>query len=425
MQTKPKKLLDQWLVKLETNHDKKIDLGLSRVKKIYDRLDLEKISPKIITVAGTNGKGSTVSILSSICQQANYKVGEFTSPHLINYNERIKINGEPVQDEEICSAFELIEHLLEDITLSYFEYSTLAAALIFKQNNVEISIFEVGLGGRLDSVNVIDADCAVITTVDIDHTAWLGNDKESIGYEKAGIIRTHKPAIYADLDCPKSIIEHAESLDVKLILLEDQYQFEITKDGFNYQYLEHQFVTLPKPNIRGDWQYKNAATALTALLSLELNIDEDNIRKGLESIQLSGRLQLMSQSPDIYIDVSHNAQAAKSLSNWLKKNPVKGKTFAVFAVFGDKEPINWLHFFKDLIDVWLISEVNSDRALKTNKLVKDLSNYAELILSFESVKQAFNKVKTIASKQDRIIVFGSFYTVSDVLGACLKTENLQ
>jgi dihydrofolate synthase/folylpolyglutamate synthase len=415
MLKKRKKHLDQWLLELETNHNKKIDLGLSRVKKIYDRLELDKVSANIITVAGTNGKGSTVSIISSILKQANYKVGEFTSPHLSRYNERIKINGVEASDDEIISAFEQIEKHLGEITLSYFEYSTLAAAIIFKNQKVDVSIFEVGLGGRLDSVNVIDTDCAVITTVDIDHTAWLGNDKESIGFEKAGIYRSGKPAIYADTDCPLSIKKHAKDIAAKLILLNEKYQFEETQNGFNYKYLDFRYLDLPKPNIRGDWQLKNAATAITALKSLNLIITEDEFRKGLVCIQLDARLQLLSRSPDVYIDVSHNAQAAKSLSNWLHQNPIEGNTIAVFAVLGDKEPINWLHYFNNTINVWCISEVNSERALKTNELLKDLSKYSELILSFDSIKQAYLNAKVVASERDRIIVFGSFYTVSEVL----------
>ncbi len=417
---KQKKPLKGWLLELETKHSKKIDLGLSRVRKVYDRLKLDKVSATIITVAGTNGKGSTVSIRSSICQQAGYKVGEFTSPHLINYNERIKIDDKEVVDEEIVSAFELIEQNLNKTTLSYFEYSTLAAAIIFKKNKVDVSIFEVGLGGRLDSVNVIDTDCALITTVDIDHTSWLGNTKESIGFEKAGIFRPNKPAIFGDIDCPSSIRKHAKSINSELILLDQQYQFEINKKGFNYQYLDIQYTELPKPNIRGDWQYKNAATAITALKSLDLNIEEKDIRKGVRAIQLNGRLQLLSQSPDIYIDVSHNAQAATSLSNWLKQNPINGKTFAVFAVLDDKEPIKWLHNFKNIGDVWLVSEVDSERALTTNDLIKDLANSSELILSFETVKNAFTKAKSIATQEDRILVFGSFYTVSEVLESVIS-----
>ena len=209
--------LAQWLERLETGHSKKIDLGLQRVKQVYENLAIAKIAPTIITVAGTNGKGSTVAILSAICQQAGYKVGEFTSPHLLKYNERIKINSQNASDEQIIAAFSMIEKACGNISLSYFEYATLAAAIIFKQQQVDIAILEVGLGGRLDSVNAIDTDCAVITTIDIDHCNWLGNTKEVIGYEKAGIMRTGKPAIYGDVNCPQSIIDYAKKIKAQLL----------------------------------------------------------------------------------------------------------------------------------------------------------------------------------------------------------------
>jgi dihydrofolate synthase/folylpolyglutamate synthase len=414
MSKKQSKTLDQWLIELETKHNKKIDLGLSRVKLVYDRLELEKVSPFIITVAGTNGKGSTVSILSSICQHANYTVGEFTSPHILFYNERIKINGKQVDDIDIISAFELIEDHLKGITLSYFEYSTLAAAIIFKKHKVDISIFEVGLGGRLDSVNIIDSDCAIITTVDIDHISWLGDDVESIGYEKAGVFRSNSPAIYGDINCPHSVQKHSMAINSKLIRLNQDYNYKIINNGFNYKFNQFIYNDLPTPNIKGDWQYKNAASAITALKSLDLNIEEEHIINGLKTIQIEGRLQLLKSKPDVYLDVSHNAQAAKSLSNWLELNPIDGKTFAVFAVLADKEPLKWLHHFKDTIDTWFISEVDSDRALKTNDLLIKLSASAKLILSFETVPIAFNKAILLANENDRIVVFGSFYTVSEV-----------
>jgi dihydrofolate synthase/folylpolyglutamate synthase len=261
---------------------------------------------------------------------------------------------------------------------------------------------------------VIDSDCGIITTVDIDHTSWLGEDVESIGYEKAGILRANKPAIYGDINCPHSVIKYANSIHSQLIKLDENYQFKISENGFDYHFNEIRYRDLPKPNIKGYWQFKNAATAITALKSLELNIDEESIRKGLVNIQIDGRLQLYKSSPDVYLDVSHNAQAAKNLSNWLDQNPIKGNTYAVFAVLGDKEPIKWLHHFKNTINAWFISEVNSERALKTNDLLKDLSNHSKLTISFESVKLAYTNAKLLANENDRIIVFGSFYTVSEV-----------
>lgn len=399
--TLPKnKSLNQWLQKLETQHNKKIDLGLERVSQVYANLQLEKIAPTIITVAGTNGKGSTVAILSALLQQAGYTVGEFTSPHILSFNERIKINFQAVNNQTIVTAFETIEHNLDDISLSYFEYATLAAAIVFKSKQVDVAILEVGLGGRLDSVNIIDTDCAVITTIDIDHTNFLGNDIESIAFEKAGIMRHNKPVIYGDVNCPQSIIKQAQSIGAHLIFSDK---------------LDTNIYALP--NLNGNYQLLNAATAIKAIESLkpEISISIEQINKGLRNIQLDGRLQIISKSPEVWIDVSHNRQAALSLSDWLQKNPITGQTIAVFAVLDDKKPIEWLIEFKDCIDVWCISQVDSERTMPKHKLLYALSETAQLILSFDMVSQAFEKANIISNDNDRIIVFGSFYTVSEVM----------
>jgi len=398
MKVTKKKSLKDWLNLLETKHSKKIDLGLTRVTQVYNNLKLGKIAETVITVAGTNGKGSTVAILSSLCQKANYKVGAFTSPHIIYFNERIKVNDQAVNDAQIIKAFELIECHLNHITLSYFEYATLAALIIFKQQKVDICVLEVGLGGRLDSVNIVDTDCAIITTVDIDHTTWLGNDIESIAFEKAGIMRKNKPVIYGDNNCPKSIIQHAKKINAELTFATDRN------------------IKLYELNILGDYQKTNARTAITAIDKLQhIKINDEIIKNALKNIKLQGRLQIISESPTLIIDVSHNKQAAHELSLWLSNNPIEGKTIAVFAVLADKEPVDWLTEFKQTIDVWCISSVNYDRAMPTNDLLQVLSNSAKLITSFDSVREALSAAKEIAEENDRILVFGSFYTVSEAM----------
>ncbi len=399
---KIKKSLESWLNELEVNHSKKIDLGLKRVAAVFQNLNLGKIAPVIISVAGTNGKGSTVAMISAIGQKADYKVGEFTSPHLLKYNERIKINSFAVEDELITAAFELIEQNLNGISLSYFEYSTLAAAIIFKQEGVDIAVLEVGLGGRLDSTNVIDSDCAVITTISIDHTDWLGSTIELIAYEKAGIMRKNKPVIFGDINCPDSITQYAKECGANLILTENSK------------------ITRPfKLNLKGDYQQKNAKTATVALkaLSKNLHISDKDIEKGLLDIKLSGRLELISSNPSIIIDVSHNEQAAGELSQWLETNPIEGKTIAVFAVLSDKNATNWYGYFKDTIDIWCVSKVDNSRALPVKDLITELASSTSLITSFASVENAMTNAKTMALSNDRIIVFGSFYTVSDAMNS--------
>ncbi len=397
---KKKKSLESWLNKLEINHSKKIDLGLKRVAAVFKSLKLGKIAPVIISIAGTNGKGSTVAMVSAIAQKSGYKVGEFTSPHILRYNERIKINSIAVSDNHITAAFELIEQNLNGISLSYFEYSTLAAAIIFKQEKVDVAVLEVGLGGRLDSTNVIDSDCAIITTIAIDHTNWLGNTIESIAHEKAGIMRKNKPVIYGDKSCPNSIVQHAKKCGANLILTEN--------------------VKTNQPlklNIEGEFQQKNAKTAVVALkaLSNKLRISDKDIEKGLLDIKLSGRLEVISTNPSIIIDVSHNEQAAQELSHWLKSNPINGKTIAVFAVLADKNAAGWFKYFKDVIDIWCVSAVDNPRAMPVKDLMTHLANSASLITSFPNIQTAMTKAKVMASPTDRIIVFGSFYTVSDAL----------
>jgi dihydrofolate synthase/folylpolyglutamate synthase len=393
-----KKSLKDWLSQLETKHNKKIDLGLTRVTQIYNNLQLNKIAETVITVAGTNGKGSTVAILSSLCKCADYKVGTFTSPHIINFNERIKINDIEVNDELIIGAFEKIENHLEAISLSYFEYATLAALIIFKQQKVDVAVLEVGLGGRLDSVNVVDTDCAIITTIDIDHTAWLGDNRELIGYEKAGIMRANKPIVFGDSDCPKSIVNYANEVKARLI------------------YAVNEPIEVPELNIQGGYQRANAKTALVALNQcVNLNINQAYILKALQNIKLQGRLQTISKNPTVIVDVSHNKQAAESLANWLHNNPIAGDTIAVFAVLADKEPMDWLSEFNQLVDVWCITSVDSERALPTQDLLLMLANCAQLITTFQSVTKALTAAKEIAKDGDRILVFGSFYTVSEVM----------
>ena len=393
------KSLKQWLELLETKHNKKIDLGLTRVRQVYQSLKLDKIATTVIVVAGTNGKGSTVAMLSSICRSAGYSVGEFTSPHLIDYNERIKVNNKNASDEKIIDAFKLVEKNLNGITLSYFEYTSLAACIIFKLQRVDIAVLEVGLGGRLDSVNVVDNDCAIITTIDIDHTAWLGDDIESIAFEKAGIMRSNKPAIYGDINCPLSIIKQAKKINAQLIFARQQTH--------NYPL-----------GLNGDYQQYNANTAIVAIKALRLNISEIHISSGLKNITLQGRLQQVSTSPAIILDVAHNKQAAISLTTWLQNNPVEGKTIAVFSVLADKNVKDWLAVFSNTIDVWCISQANTSRAMSTNELLNILADCARLVTSFASIKQAFEAAKTMAQTKDRIIVFGSFYTVSDVILLC-------
>ncbi len=411
--------LSAWLRHLETAHDRKIDLGLERVGAVYAALQLAPVAPVVITVAGTNGKGSTVAMLDAICQAAGYKTGRFTSPHLLRYNERIVINGQEATDSAIVSAFRRIEEARGHITLSYFEYTTLAALYLFKQAAVDVAILEVGLGGRLDSVNVVDTDCALITTVDIDHTQWLGDNRESVGREKSGIFRPGRPAVCGDPDCPLSVRRQACQRGARLYRRDIDFDIRLHDSGFDWLGWHRDILALPLPSLPGVWQCQNAATAVAALESLRerLPIPEEAYGMGLHQARLPGRLQQLRQQPEIRIDVAHNAQAAAALACWLKQNPSPGKTVAVLGVLADKNAHEWLGQFRFLVDAWVATQPVSERALpvaKCAELIRKTTG-APLLAAHTDPLAACHMALTGLDTDDRLLVFGSFFVLEPVI----------
>ncbi|MCF6300154.1 MAG: bifunctional tetrahydrofolate synthase/dihydrofolate synthase [Proteobacteria bacterium] len=414
-----KNKLDQWLDRL---NQEKIDLGLERCATVYQRLQLEKTSATVITVAGTNGKGSTVAILSALLQALGKSVGSFTSPHLIKYNERICINDQPVSDQNIIDAFEEIKQSSNKTNLSYFEYALLAALINFKRTQVDVILLEVGLGGRLDACNVVNADSTIITSISYDHIDWLGDNLESIGFEKAGIFRAKQQALFADVNCPKSIIKHAKKLGTDLMLFGEDYRFKIQSQGFSFNFAEHNFNSLKTPNLTGNWQLKNASAAIASLLRLGFKLKPKHINQALTTINLPARLQLINKHPAIYLDVAHNLQAASQLAQWLKDNPIKGKTRAVFSVLSDKQFDQWVSCFKGIVDHWFIAELDCPRAMKITDMRQTLADHVGLISIFDDINQAYKMSKQCSKSEDRIIVFGSFYVIAQVLNS--NQENL-
>jgi dihydrofolate synthase/folylpolyglutamate synthase len=410
--------LTDWLGYIESIHPSTIDLTLERIKIVIERLNLD-ISFPILTVGGTNGKGSTCSILESIYREAGYKVACYTSPHFLNFNERIKIQTLAVSDEVICEAFSRIESAREDVTLTYFEYGTIAAMIIFSEAHVDVAILEVGLGGRLDAVNVFDADCAIVTTVDLDHMDYLGHTREAIGFEKAGIYRTEKTSICGDFDPPQSLIKHAELIHADLKIIGKDFGYEAHHDSFDFLIDSTFVMNLPLPKLQGDFQLANATNALMAVKAMEdkLPLTEISIQKGITLTLLPGRFQEVKKMPSLIFDVAHNPQAARSLSHNLKTHVVPGKTIAVFSILKDKDIFGVINELNLDIDDWFIAEIQNERAASIENISNTIQkiNLSAHIEAFKNIQEAYQFASKEVTRNDRIIVFGSFFTVADIM----------
>ena len=414
--------LQDWLSWQESLHFSAIDLGLDRVGEVARRMGLLKPDFPIITVAGTNGKGSTVALLSAFLDEAGYKVGAYTSPHILKYNERIALNRRPASDELICEAFAAIDAARGDISLTYFEFGTLAAIWAFVQSGVEIAVLEVGLGGRLDAANLWDADVAVITGIGIDHISWLGDDREVIGREKAGIARRQRPLVCGDPSPPVSIKAYAQELGAELIQYIDNFVIERSDETFNITLQQSSGIkkweNLPYPALLGEVQLQNTACALVALHQLagKLMINKSHLHKGLRSVSLPGRLQKLQSEPDVYIDVAHNPHAARQLSHWLQKNPPDGVTYVLFSILSDKDIDGVIDVVRDVVDEWHFFPLQDSRAMALGDIQSAMdSGKVSVSISHEGLKQAWNTLKPRLKSQDRVVAFGSFLVVSSML----------
>lgn len=410
--------LAAWLQHLEGLHPKAIDLGLERVAQVRDVL-FPAIQPPIITVGGTNGKGSTCAYLEAMLTAAGYRIGLYTSPHLLRYNERVRIGQHEVDDAALCAAFAAVEAARGDISLSYFEFGTLAAMWLFEQAGVNIIVLEVGLGGRLDAVNVFDACCAVITSIDIDHTEYLGTTREQIAREKAGIFRAGRPAICGDAAPPEMLHSEAQRIGADWHAITAAYRYQLHAADWDYAGAAT-YHHLPLPVMRGDYQLNNAATAIAALESLapDIVVPEAAIRQGLLSTQVPGRFQLLPGTPQRILDVAHNPHGAQALAANLAQSPVAGKTFAVFAMLVDKDIAGVIMAMRAVVDVWLIAGLDMPRGAPATSLQLALTA-AEVdagnVRVVDSVVSAWRLACEQARENDRICVFGSFYTVAAVL----------
>ena len=419
--------LSDWLARLEALHPKEIDLGLQRIKIVAGRLDISHIASKVITVAGTNGKGSTVQLLSKILSASNYRVGCYTSPHLLYYNERITISELPATDDDLCRAFELIENARESISLTYFEFGTLAAFILFAEAELDVAILEVGLGGRLDAVNIIDPDVAILTTVALDHQDWLGSTREEIGLEKAGIFRPNTPAICGDPNIPKSVIEYADKISADLLCINRDFGYEVTQKQ-NEEKVSNfwgQKNNSSLQNTQNTYGYKNSpipllpimnfATAVQALNKLDLSISEQAIV--LATAQgLPGRYQRINRGYTLILDVAHNPQAADYLYLKLSGEIVTGKIHALVGMLADKDSDKILSTFAPIIDSWAVAGLNTSRAMATDALEQKLLSCTEKpIQMFKTVETALSFLDKELDNADILVVFGSFYTVTAAL----------
>ncbi|MCH9690736.1 MAG: bifunctional tetrahydrofolate synthase/dihydrofolate synthase [Gammaproteobacteria bacterium] len=406
--------LQSWLNRLESLHPTEIELGLQRVAAVAHKLGVVPPAPQVITVAGTNGKGSCVATMEVLLTTAGHSVGAYTSPHLLRFNERVRIDGEEVSERQLVAAFEAIEAVRGNISLTYFEFTTLAALWLFKRAQVAFALLEVGLGGRLDAVNIIDAQVAIITSVAIDHEDWLGNDRETIGREKAGILRKSSQFVCADPHPPQSLQEIAPSLSCPSIFINRDFSLDNTT--FNFEAagltLELPPLALPGPSV---------AAGITALQLLEALPQTRLISKALANLKLPGRCQqLQWHNRTLILDVGHNPAAASYLATWLQTNPVAGKTHALVAAMNDKDLPGLLAPLMPLVEHWYPAELpGNPRAAKGPALCQGLRAAGAIAKQLRGSCQAVATVLSRALKElgaeDRLLVFGSFFTVAEAL----------
>jgi dihydrofolate synthase/folylpolyglutamate synthase len=417
--------LAAWLQYLETLHPKTIALGLERVEQVRQRLHLQPDFP-VITVGGTNGKGSVCAMLEAILQAAGYKVGCYTSPHLLHYNERVHIAKQPASDAELCASFEAIERARGDVALTYFEFGTLAAMQCFIEHKVDVAVLEVGLGGRLDAVNVFDSDCAAVTGVDIDHTDYLGNSREAIAVEKAGIFRRDRVAVFGDPDMPAAIADGAQRVGARLWRLGEQFAYRAGRQQWDYRGPYGARNSLPFPALRGAFQLNNASTVLALLDALKekLPVSMEAVRRGLVEVSLPARFQVLPGKPQIILDVAHNPHAARSLAQNLAAMPPAGRTFAVFAMLNDKDMAGVARELDRHVNVWLVAGIDVPRGTSAAELERVLraERVRGGILTFAGVAEALQHARNEAAENDRIVALGSFYTVADVMHAMAHGE---
>jgi len=414
----PRTLAD-WLAHIERQHPKSIDMGLQRVREVAARMRLPRPAKRVITVGGTNGKGSTVAFVEAIARAHGWKVGCYTSPHLLRYNERVRIDGVDAGDAALVAGFEAVEAARGDTPLTYFEYGTLCALWLFARSKLDLAVLEVGLGGRLDAVNVVDADASIITTVDLDHQDWLGEDIEAIGFEKAGIARPFKPLVLGDDDPPASVLRHAYAIGAQSWRIANDF-FAEPLDAETWRWREVGFsMDLPMPALAAPVQLRNAACAIAAVRTLRARIDKQTYAEGVASARVAGRLQRFERNGvEVAVDVGHNPQAARALAAWLRAQP-RRRTLAVYAALADKDVAGVAQALAGVVDGWHIAGLSDagPRGLGVDDFARQLAGTAAADAARHvGVDAALQAAMAQAGPGGRVLVFGSFHTAAAALG---------
>ncbi len=407
--------LTSWLDYIEKLHPQWMDLELTRILELAERLNLRHFDCPVITVAGTNGKGSCVAFLESIYKAAGYKVAAYISPHLIKFNERVRLQGVSASDEQLCEAFTVIESARQNLALTYFEFTTLAALWIFKALSPDVLILEIGLGGRKDAVNVVENDLALITSISLDHTQWLGSDRESIGSEKAAIFRKNKIGIYAEADMPSSIKQAAISHGTSLFRLNEDYRYEVTSSHWDWHHQETSYKNLPFPQLA----LQNAAASLACvhLLSHKLPLNPEAISQGIKTAFMPGRFQIIQGPRLTILDVAHNPGSAQLLAESLSQQDCKGETLAVIGMLADKDISQTLAPLLPIVSQWFCGSLHCERGGQAQGISQRLQAFGiKRCYDYTSIEEAYEEaLKRADPLLDRIVVFGSFHTVAAVM----------
>ncbi|KZN34838.1 hypothetical protein N480_19795 [Pseudoalteromonas luteoviolacea S2607] len=404
--------LDDWLCYLEQLHPANIEMGLERVAQVANNIELLNTSSKVILIGGTNGKGTTARCMEALLLAQGYTVGTYASPHLIRYNERVRINGQELPDQDHVDAFCELEQGRGETQLTYFEYGTLGALALFKRYAVDYVLLEVGLGGRFDATNIVTPYASVITTIDLDHKEYLGDTRELVGYDKAGIFRNNTPAIVGDLNIPHTVTDYGEEINAEMILSKRDFYYTPLEDGLRWQYQEHD-LSFTKPAIPA----QNVATALTALARLNLLPDESLLRETLDGLQVEGRFQQLSASPCVYTDVAHNPESARYLRT--KLNELKNQGFKInvlIAMLADKDKASVINELNEVVDSWTCATLSGPRAEKAENLLAVIpQDKRASARTFDCISSALDTLLPEQRSDTALIVFGSFFTVADAI----------
>jgi dihydrofolate synthase/folylpolyglutamate synthase len=417
--------LNDWLDFIGRQHSAEIVMGLDRVREVWEQMGRPQ-APINVIVGGTNGKGSTCAMLESILHVAGFKTGFYSSPHLVRYNERVRLGKVDSSDPQLIASFEAVEmartSIVPAVPLTYFEFATLSALWLFPQDRVDVAILEVGLGGRLDAVNIIDADVSIVVSVDLDHQSYLGNTREEIGFEKAHIYRAERPAIFADSNPPQSLLEHAKYIGADLRLLNRDFRYQVMDGQWQFFGKTSARHSLPFPALRGVYQLKNASAALVALEALQdrLPVSQGQVKRGLLEVEWPGRMQVLPGRPVVVLDVAHNPHAARALNDALGSMGFHANTYAVFGMLKDKDIDSVIEILMGRIDFWCIAGLDlaagaRGASLETLASKLEAHGLGDRFSRHVSVTKAYAAAREKAGENDRILVFGSFYTVAEIL----------